>query len=91
VLKVDNWNAPTYSAEGGASRDRSLRGEKPVPPVARPDHFLDWLQCVRDGGTPHAPIEAGFQHAVAVLMADESYRTGRKVAYDPVKRRLLPA
>ncbi len=91
VLKVDNWNAPTYSAEGGPRRDRSLRGEKPVPPVARPDHFLDWLQCVRDGGTPHAPIEAGFQHAVAVLMADESYRTGRKVTYDPVKRRLLPA
>jgi predicted dehydrogenase len=91
VLKVDNWNAPTFSAEGGPRRDRSIRGEKPVPPVERPDHFLDWLQCVRDGGTPHAPIEAGYQHAVAVLMADESYRTGRKVIYDPVKRAISPA
>jgi predicted dehydrogenase len=91
VLKVDNWNAPTYSAEGGPRRDRTVRGENRVTPVARPDHFLDWLQCLRDGGTPHAPIEAGYQHAVAVLMADESYRTGRKVVYDPVKRTISPA
>jgi predicted dehydrogenase len=91
VLKVDNWNAPTYSAEGGPRRDRSIRGEKPVTPVERPDHFLDWLQCLRSGGTPHAPIEAGYQHAVAVLMADESYRTGRKVVYDPAQRTLRPA
>ncbi|MBI5768482.1 MAG: Gfo/Idh/MocA family oxidoreductase [Verrucomicrobia bacterium] len=91
VLKVDNWNAPTFSAEGGPRRDRSIRGEKPVPPVERPDHFLDWLQCVRDGGQPHAPIEAGYQHAVAVLMADESYKTGRKTIYDPVKREIRSA
>jgi predicted dehydrogenase len=91
VLKVDNWNAPTYSAEGGPRRDRSIRGEKPVPLVERPDHFLDWLQCLRTGATPHAPIDAGFQHGVAVLMADESYRTGRKVTYDPAKRTLRPA
>jgi len=91
VLKVDNWNAPTYSAEGGPRRDRKIRGENPVEPVARPDHFLDWLQCVRDGGIPHAPIDAGFQHAVAVLMADESYRTGRTITYDPVQRTLRSA
>jgi predicted dehydrogenase len=91
VLKVDNWNAPSYSAEGGPRRDRTIRGDNPVPLVERPDHFLDWLQCLRDRRTPHAPIEAGYQHAVAVLMADESYRTGRKITYDPVKRTLLPA
>jgi predicted dehydrogenase len=91
VLKIDNWNAPTYSAEGGPRRDRNIRGEKPVTPVERPDHFLDWLQGVKTGGQTHAPIEAGFQHAVAVLMADESYRTGRKVIYDPAQRAIRPA
>ncbi len=91
VLKVDNWNVPTYSAEGGPRRDRTIRGEKPVVAVERPDHFLDWLQCLRSGATPHAPIAAGYQHAVAVLMADESYRTGRKVVYDPAKRTIRPA
>jgi predicted dehydrogenase len=86
VLKVDNWNAPTFSAEGAPRRDGSIRGDNPVKPVDRPDHFLDWLQCMRTGGTPHAPIEAGYQHAVAVLMAMQSYDTGRKTIYDPQRR-----
>lgn len=86
VLKVDNWSAPTFSPEGGPRRDGGIRGDSPVPPVERPDHFLDWLQCMRTGATPHAPIDAGYQHAVAVLMAHESYRTGRKVAYDHPNR-----
>ena len=86
VLKADNWTTPTYSAEGAPRRDGSIRGENPVPPVERPDHFLDWLQCLRSGGTPHAPIEAGYQHAVAVLMAKESYETGRKTIYDHQQR-----
>ena len=89
VLKLDNWNAPKYSAEGAPRRDGSIRGENPVPPIERPDHFLDWLQCMRDGGTPHAPIEAGFQHAVAVLLAQLSYETGCKTRYDAGRRALV--
>jgi len=91
VLKVDNWNAPTYSCEGSPRRDGSVRGDKPVPPVAHPDHFLNWLQCMRSGETPNASIDAGYQHAVAVIMAMTSYETGRKALYDPVKRTLTTA
>lgn len=86
TLKVDNWNAPTYSAEGGRRRDGSIRGENEVAPIPRPDHFLDWFQCMRSGGKPHAPIEEGYQHAVACLMAVKSYDTGKKTLYDPVSR-----
>jgi predicted dehydrogenase len=91
VLKIDNWNAPTYSAEGGPRRDRSIRGEKPVPPIERPDHFLDWLQCLRTGATPHASIDAGYQHAVTVLMAVLAYETGRKTVYDHASRTIRAA
>jgi predicted dehydrogenase len=87
VLKMNSWQSPTYSAEGGPRRGSgSIRGQNAVPPVARPDHFLDWLQCIRNGGTPHASIDAGYQHAVAVIMAMRSYDTGRKTIYDPQKR-----
>lgn len=86
TLKADNWNAPTYSAEGGLKRDGSIRGDVPVSPIARPDHFLDWLQCIRTGETPHASIDAGFQHAVACLMATLSYERGRKTIYDAQRR-----
>ena len=91
MLKFDNWSAPTYSAEGGPKRDGSIRGENPVKPTEHPDHWLDWLQCIRNGGTPNAPIEAGFQHAVAVLMAMKSYETGRKVVYDAKTRTMRTA
>lgn len=86
VLKLDNWNAPSYSAQGGARRDGTIRGEPLVEPVPGPDHFLNWLQCMRDGGTPNASIDAGYQHAVAVLMATRSYETGRKTFYDRQQR-----
>jgi predicted dehydrogenase len=88
TLDVGNWNAPSYSAEGGPKRDGKIRGKQEVTPVDRPDHFLNWLQCMRDNKTPHASIDAGYQHAVAVLMAVISYDTGRKTVYDHAKRRI---
>jgi predicted dehydrogenase len=91
TLKVDNWNAPTYSAEGGIKRDGKIRGVVDVPMVPRPDHFLNWLECLRSGETPHASIDAGYQHAIAVLMAVISYDTGRKTIYDAAKRQILTA
>ena len=88
TLAVDNWHAPTYSAEGGPKRDGKIRGKVEVTPIDRPDHFLDWLQCMRSGVTPHASIDAGYQHAVAVLMAVISYDTGKKTLYDHAKRKI---
>jgi predicted dehydrogenase len=88
TLALDNWNAPTYSAEGGPKRDGKIRGKVDVTPIERPDHFLNWLQCMRTGETPHASIDAGFQHAVAVLMAVMSYETGRRATYDQKKRKI---
>ena len=86
TLDVGNWNAPTYSAEGGPKRDGKIRGKQNVTPIERPDHFLNWLQCMRTGQTPHASIDAGYQHAVAVLMATTSYETGRRTVYDRAGR-----
>ncbi len=86
TLALDNWRAPSYSAEGGPRRDGTIRGQNDVTPVPRPDHYLNWLQCMRTGGTPHASIDDGYKHAVAVLMAVVSYETGRKTLYDHARR-----
>ncbi|MGH7958727.1 MAG: hypothetical protein ACREH8_17210 [Opitutaceae bacterium] len=88
TLALDNWNVPTYSAEGGPKRDGKIRGKQEVTPVACPDHFLNWLQCMRTGETPHASIDAGYQHAVAILMAVISCETGKKTTYDHAKRKI---
>jgi len=83
---MDNWSSPTYSAEGGPKRDGRIRGVRQVEPVDTPDHFLDWLQCLRTGKPTRAPIEAGYQHSVACLMAVESFHTGRRTSYDHATR-----
>jgi predicted dehydrogenase len=88
VLDMVNWNAPILSAEGGGKRRGEIRGKQPVEEVPRPDHYLDWLQCIRSRQAPNAPIEAGYQHAVATIMAVRAYDTGRRMTYDPAKREI---
>jgi predicted dehydrogenase len=91
VLDMVNWNAPILTAEGANSKKKGpIRGKKPVEEVQRPDHFLDWLQCLRTRKTPNASIEAGYQHGVAVIMAMMSYDTGRRMVYDAAKREIYP-
>ncbi len=46
------------------------------------NHVKNWMECVRDRKTPNAPIEAGYQHSIANIMATAAYRTGLKVTFD---------
>ncbi|HUT32293.1 MAG TPA: Gfo/Idh/MocA family oxidoreductase [Planctomycetota bacterium] len=87
VMNMVNWNAPVVSGEG-ASKKGKLDKETPVAPVECPDHFLDWLQCLRSRKAPNASIEAGYQHGVAVIMAMRAFDTGRRQVYDPDKREI---
>ena len=91
VLDMVNWNAPILTADGANSEKKGpIRGKKAVEEVSRPDHFLDWLQCMRTRKTPNASIDAGYQHAVAVIMAMMSYDTGLRMIYDAEKREIRP-
>ena len=87
VMNMLDWNKPTVSGEG-AGRKGKLDKEVPVEPVPCPDHFLDWLQCLRSRRAPNASIEAGYQHGVAVIMAMRAFDTGRRQLYDPEKREI---
>jgi len=90
TMDMVSWTEPTYSAEGGPRRKGEIRGVKRVPNVERPEHFLDWLQCLRSRKTPNASIDAGYQHAVACLMAVMSFDTGKRMIYDREKREIRP-
>jgi len=45
-------------------------------------HVRNWMECVRSRKQPNAPIEAGYKHSIAVIMANAAYRTGEKVTFD---------
>jgi predicted dehydrogenase len=45
-------------------------------------HMRNWMECVRSRKTPNAPIEAGYNHGIAVIMTNAAYRTGERVTFD---------
>ena len=88
VIDLLPWTDPQLRAEGTRKGKEGLKESGSVEHVERPDHFLDWLQCLRTRRTPNASIDAGYQHAVAVIMAMRAYDTGRRQVYDPEKRKI---
>jgi predicted dehydrogenase len=88
ILDMVEWEKPVLTADGGAKRMGKIRGKVPVKDVPMPDHFLDWLQCLRSRKTPNASIDAGYQHAVACLMAVRAFDTGKRTIYDAEKREI---
>jgi hypothetical protein len=49
----------------------------------------NFLDCVRNGGTPNCPFEIGFRVAIACRMAVDSYRQGKTLRWDPVKEEIV--
>ncbi|MBC7980458.1 MAG: Gfo/Idh/MocA family oxidoreductase, partial [Armatimonadetes bacterium] len=45
-------------------------------------HMRNWLECLRSRKQPHAPVEAGYQHSIASIMANAAARTGERVTFD---------
>lgn len=51
-------------------------------------HMREFFERVRSRKQPVAPIDAGYAHSVAVIMADEAMATGRRMTYDHSKREI---
>ncbi|UCE07138.1 MAG: Gfo/Idh/MocA family oxidoreductase [bacterium] len=52
-------------------------------------HLKEWLDCIRNGGTPSSDINKGFEVTIACHMATKSYREKRRVEWDPIKQRII--
>jgi predicted dehydrogenase len=78
----------TASGEGSGEPDKLTAEVVMAEPVTTP-HMQNFLECVRTRKQPIAPIEAGFAHSVAVIMADEALRSGRRMVYDAGRREVL--
>ena len=49
------------------------------------NHMQNWIDCVRSRGTPNAPPEIGYRSAVAVHMANLSYKNKRRMTFEEAK------
>ena len=52
-------------------------------------HIKDWLDSIRDGSQPRCNVDVAFHEAVACSMATESYLKGRRIEWDPKRRKLV--
>ncbi|MBN8856406.1 MAG: oxidoreductase [Sphingobacteriales bacterium 50-39] len=52
-------------------------------------HMRNWMECVRSRKQPNAPIEAGYNHSIAVIMANAAYRTGQRVTFDETTQEVM--
>jgi predicted dehydrogenase len=61
-------------------------GVTEIPPTSQTDdskyHMDDWVRGMRARTSCNGSIETGFAHSVAVVMANRSYREGRKMSWD---------
>jgi hypothetical protein len=52
-------------------------------------HMRNWMECVRSRKQPNAPIEAGYQHSIASIMANAAVRTGAKATFDESRQEVM--
>jgi predicted dehydrogenase len=71
----------------------TIPGRTQPPPVKQDDnlkaHTDNWFECMRNRKTPNGSIESGFAHAVVVVMANRSYREGKKLYWDRKNEQIL--
>jgi predicted dehydrogenase len=53
------------------------------------NHMRNWMECVRSRKETNAPVEAGYSHATAVIMANAAARTGTKVIFDEERQEVM--
>ncbi|NOZ39245.1 MAG: Gfo/Idh/MocA family oxidoreductase [Planctomycetes bacterium] len=49
----------------------------------------NWVDCIKSGNTPNAPIDAAFRTAAAIHLGNISTRLGRTLRFDPQAEKIL--
>jgi predicted dehydrogenase len=86
TMDATKWSDPwLLSGDGITGPDRIAAGAR-IPEMPSTHHMKNWFDCMRSRQQPAAPIETGYGHSVACIMADESFTRGRRMIHDPAKR-----
>ncbi len=54
-----------------------------------PAHQHNWIDCVRSGKKPNAPVELGVSSLLPSHLANLAYRKGTKVTWDAAARKVV--
>jgi predicted dehydrogenase len=86
VMDATRWNSPwILSGEGSPEPDHIAPGAQ-MPGAESIHHMKNWFECLRSRKQPAAPIDAGYGHSVACILADEAFVRGRRMVFHPATR-----
>jgi len=52
-------------------------------------HMRNWMECVRSRQTPHASVQAGYNHSTAICMTVAALQSGQRVTFDDVNQKVV--
>ena len=84
MKQVDAITSPTEQYFAGRGLLYTYRGGKRVDTSHL--HMKDWLDCIREGGTPSCNIDLAFEEAMSAHMGTKAYHENRKVYWDKEKQ-----
>lgn len=86
VMKLPANQLKELKLEGdGPASTAAVTGSDPMT-IA---HMKNWLECLRSRKETHAPVEAGYQHSIATIMANAAIRTGERVTFDEATQEVM--
>ncbi|MGI8958268.1 MAG: Gfo/Idh/MocA family protein [Bryobacteraceae bacterium] len=53
------------------------------------DHLMNWLNAMRERKQPNANVDHGFSHAVACIMAAQSYWSSKRLYWNPSSEEIV--
>jgi predicted dehydrogenase len=60
-------------------------GEQTKGSSKNQNHMQNWIDCVRSRAVPNAPAEIGYRSAIAVHMANLSYKKKQRITFEEAK------
>jgi predicted dehydrogenase len=72
---LEYWPEKTNRPEGESTKGKSHDQ----------DHMKNWVECIRSRETPNAPAEIGYRSAIAVHMANLSYKSKQRITLEEAK------
>lgn len=64
-------------------------GSRDVRLYASPNHYQNFLDCIRSRQRPVADVEIGHRTATVCHLGNIAIRTGRKITWDPVREQIV--
>ncbi len=81
---------PSVSGDGSEHEDR-LKTSLVLNNTTDEDHLTNWVRCVRTRQQPNGPMDAGYKHGIACILADRAFEEKRSMVFDSSKRSIHPA